>query len=254
MGDWTDTFFTGPWNMLQSASVMADAAPEDARRIRRALKLRRGSRVADIPCGDGRIAFELAAAGCDVVGVDRCVASIRRGKKRFREAGLPGTLHVGDMRKLNLEPGFDAVVNWWGSFGYFDDDTNLDVLRSFAALVRPGGRVLIDQINRERVLRQFRETFTSDYGAVTIRTWNRWDPVGQRIEGTWQFRHGAKRVRRHSSMRIYTPSQMRRLIGEAGLVLERFYDGADGTDYRRGSGHMTTIARRPPGRSRSSAR
>ncbi len=248
MTHWTDTFFTGAWSALQRAPAMRDVAPKEARNVRRALRLRKGSRVADVPCGDGRISFELARAGCEVVGVDRCQTSIRRARRRFREAGLAGEFHVGDMRRLRLDAGFNAVVNWWGSFGYFDDETNLEVLEGFARLLRPGGRVLIDQANRERILREFRERFTTDYGPVRISTVNRWDPEAQRIDGVWIFQRGGRRVRRHSSIRLYTPRQMTRLVERAGLEVERFCDCTDGSDFTRGSRRMTTIARRPRSR------
>jgi hypothetical protein len=30
----------------------------------------------------------------------------------------------GDMRELPFEGRFHALINWFSSFGYFDDDTN----------------------------------------------------------------------------------------------------------------------------------
>ena len=37
------------------------------------------------------------------------------------------------MRELPFEGRFDALVNWFTSFGYFDDDTNRRVLEGFVA-------------------------------------------------------------------------------------------------------------------------
>jgi SAM-dependent methyltransferase len=245
MADWTDTFFEGFWGLMQRAPVVSESAPEEARHMRRLLRLRRGSRVLDVPCGDGRISLELARAGCEVVGVDRCEPSVRRARRRFRTAELTGRFHVGDMRRLRAGSGFDAVVNWWGSFGYFDDGTNLEVLRGFASVIRPGGRVLVDQVNRERILRDFREHNAFDYGGLRIITRNRWDAEAERVEGIWVFSRGGRRVRRHSSIRLYTPSQMERLMASAGLLLERLYDGTDGSDYTRGSRRLTAVGRKP---------
>ena len=53
--DWTDTFFTGLWGELQRRSYPRAETEREARFIRRALGLRKGSRVLDVPCGDGRI-------------------------------------------------------------------------------------------------------------------------------------------------------------------------------------------------------
>jgi SAM-dependent methyltransferase len=48
----------------------------------------------------------------------------------------------GDMRRLRYQAQFDAVVNWFTSFGYFDPATNDNVLAAFARALKPGGKLL----------------------------------------------------------------------------------------------------------------
>jgi len=244
MAHWTDDFFTGYWSMMQKAAPMTDVAAEETRVLRKILRLRKGSRVADVPCGDGRISLELARAGCSVVGVDACERSVRRARRQFGKAGLQGTFHLGDMRDLRLPREFNAVINWWGSFGYFDEDTNLEVLRGFADILVPGGRVLIDQVNRERILRQFRGRGVFRWGRVTVTTRNSWDEKRQRINGSWLFERSGKRTRRRSSIRLYTPSQMEALMEAAGLTLEFICDGKTGLPFTRGSRRMSAVGRK----------
>jgi SAM-dependent methyltransferase len=242
---WTEDFFTGFWSQMQKAAPMTEMAAEEARVLRKILKLRRGSRVADVPCGDGRISLELARAGCRVVGVDACEPSVRRARRQFRNAGLPGTFHHGDMRNLRLPREFNAVINWWGSFGYFDDETNRQVLKGFADILVSGGRVLIDQVNRERILRQFmKKVVSEDYYGVRVTTSNSWDTRRQRINGSWLFERGGKRTRRRSSIRLYTPAQMETLMKSAGLALEFFCDGTTGLPFTRGSRRMSAVGRK----------
>jgi SAM-dependent methyltransferase len=56
------------------------------------------------------------------------------------------------MRELRYESEFDAVVNWFTSFGYFDPATNDAVLAAFARALRPGGRLLLDLYNPARLI------------------------------------------------------------------------------------------------------
>jgi cyclopropane fatty-acyl-phospholipid synthase-like methyltransferase len=244
MGHWTDDFFTGYWSVMQRSGEVSEVSAEEAQVIRKLLKLRRGSSVADVPCGDGRISLELARAGCRVVGVDACEPSVRRARRRSRKEGLTVEFHVGDMRDLQLQQEFDALVNWWGSFGYFDDKTNARVLEGFAAVLRRGGRVLIDQVNRERILRDFRHKGEFVWSGLKVTTRNRWDDAGKRVNGSWTFEKGGRRERRRSSIRLYTPSEMKALMESAGFVVERVCDGKTGLPFDRGSQRMTVIGRK----------
>ena len=135
-----------------------DTGQDEAQFIKRALRLRKGQSVLDAPCGAGRIAIHLAKAGCLVTGVDLRETFIRRAKLRFRKERTSGSFKVMDLRELNFNGEFHAVFSWFGSFGYFSDAENLELLRRYATALRPGGRLLIDQPNRENILRHFRHS------------------------------------------------------------------------------------------------
>jgi SAM-dependent methyltransferase len=102
--------------------------------------------VLDICCGEGRHAAEMAGRGYAVTGVDRDEAAIARA----RASASAARFVVGDMRELStlLIGPFDAAVCLWQSFGYFDADTNAAILRDIAALLRPGGRLVLDVYHR----------------------------------------------------------------------------------------------------------
>lgn len=217
-----------------------DASAEEARFVRRALRLRRGHRVLDAPCGAGRITVHLARAGCDVVGVDRLERFVRRARARFRREGVVGRFSVVDLRELDFEGEFHGVCNWFTSFGYCSDQVNFDILRRLTAALRPGGRLLIDQCNRERILRDFRSVEERE----GVRIHNRWDPASQRIVGRWVVKDKGNRSEHASAIRLYTPAQMKRLFERAGLRVERFYGGPDGSVFGRSSRRMIVVGRK----------
>jgi SAM-dependent methyltransferase len=80
---------------------------------------------------------------------------IRRARRRARSEGLNVPFVRCDMRRLPFEGRFDAVVNWFTSFGYFDAAGNLAAARAAFASLRPGGRFLVEMLNKSFVLPRF---------------------------------------------------------------------------------------------------
>ncbi len=113
------------------------------------LSLRPGMRVLDIPCGEGRIAGRLAKRGGDLVGIDASERFVGRARERYPDVRF----EHGDMRDLAYEAEFDAVVNWFSSFGYFKPHENDAVLAGLARSLRPGGRLVLEQLNPGRLAR-----------------------------------------------------------------------------------------------------
>jgi SAM-dependent methyltransferase len=111
------------------------------------LPLPRYRRILDLCCGEGRHAGELARLGYDVTAIDANEHALAVARQRI---GNAARWIAGDMRQLDrLTDRFDAVICLWQSFGYFDEVTNVAVLRSMAKLLAPGGRLILDVYNRE---------------------------------------------------------------------------------------------------------
>jgi SAM-dependent methyltransferase len=195
--------------------------------------------VLDAPCGAGRISVHLAKAGLDVTGVDLRRAFLRRARARLRAEGLSATFLERDLRDLDFREAFHGACNWQGSFGYFSDEENADLVRRYAHALRPGGRLLIDQANREFVLRHFEPRREAD-GLVMQ---NRWDPGTERIYSTWVRTRGDRRPNR-LVVRLYTPGQMCALFEDAGVRVTRLYGSFLEDRYRRGANRLIVVGRK----------
>ncbi len=121
--------------------------------IVRLAALEPGMEVLDVPCGHGRISNRLAARGLRVTGIDATPLFLQRARADAAERGVDVAYLRGDLRSLPFDRHFDALVNWFTSFGYYDDETNRATLAGFHQSLKPGGRLLIEHMNRERVLR-----------------------------------------------------------------------------------------------------
>ena len=209
MAEWFETMDDKLW--LPNDKIGED----DAQFIQKALKLRRGMSILDAPCGAGRVTFHLARFGYDVTGIDLRAGFIRRARRRFKESGLQGTFKVLDLRKLDFESQFDAIVNWCGSFGYFDDEANSALIAAYVRALRPKGRLIIEQPDREWVLRNYKPEVILH----PVKYKSVWDKQSQRSNSELiDMEHNVQRS--WSSMRLYTPSQMRRLFERHKLEVE----------------------------------
>ncbi len=123
----------------------------DVRFIHQSLGLQKGARLLDLACGFGRHAVELAQRDYEIAGLDVSMSMLQRALSEAQRRGLSIKFVHGDMRELNFNGIFDACFCWQTSFGYFDDRTNVQVAQGVARALKPGGRFLLDVVNRDYV-------------------------------------------------------------------------------------------------------
>jgi SAM-dependent methyltransferase len=128
---------------------------EDVSRIVELLDLTPGAEILDCPCGHGRISNVLAGRGFRVTGIDASEFFLDRARADARALGVDVEYVRGDMRGLPWRDRFDALVNWFTSFGYFSDDQNKAVLVQFHDALKPGGKLILETLNITRMLLNF---------------------------------------------------------------------------------------------------
>ena len=189
-----------------------------------ALKLEPGDRVLDLASGSGVHARMLARQGMDVTGVDIAPSLVEYSRQQAAEHGLNSVeFRTGDMREIDYEDEFDAVLLLSGSFGFFDEDTNVDVLHRIArALKRKGGRVFIDVFDpAQMVVRPARRTWShygDGYGLRT--TW--WEPETCTYVSEFMFVDGDGVLNTAAGperIRVYSLPEWRAMFNDVGLEL-----------------------------------
>ena len=128
------------------------ATQSEAEFVIDAMGLSPGAQVLDIGCGYGRHAMELAARGFHVVGLDLSTPLLVRGGEEAMRRGLEINFVRGDMRELDFDAQFDGAYCMFSTFGYFDDETNKKTVSNIARALKPGGRVMIEILNRDYVI------------------------------------------------------------------------------------------------------
>jgi SAM-dependent methyltransferase len=132
--------------------LTSQATQAEAEFVLEAMSLQPGAQVLDVGCGYGRHAMELAARGLHVVGLDLSTPLLVRGGEEAHRRGLTINFVRGDMRELDFENQFDGAYCLFSTFGYFDDETNKKALINMARALKPGGKVLIEILNRDYII------------------------------------------------------------------------------------------------------
>ncbi len=104
----------------------------------------------DLACGKGRHSIFLNSLGFTVKGVDLSEHSIKSAKQ-YENDTL--SFEVQDLRTLASENKFEVALNLFTSFGYFQSlEEDKEVLKRIGAVLKPGGRLVIDFMNSSKVL------------------------------------------------------------------------------------------------------
>jgi SAM-dependent methyltransferase len=124
---------TPPWDIGRPQPVFAELAEEGAIR----------GRVLDAGCGTGEHTLMVAVRGLDATGIDASPRAIEIANQKATDRGVAARFLVWDVLALaDLKEQYDTVLDS-GLFHVFDDERRARYVSSLAAVVRPGGRVLL---------------------------------------------------------------------------------------------------------------
>jgi SAM-dependent methyltransferase len=156
-----------------------DEAEDEGPGLAALLNLPPRSLVLDLPCGWGRLQPALETKELQVIGGDLSPLNLARHAREH-----PAPLARLDLRALPFRDRCaDGVFCAFTSWGYFATEReNLDQLREFARVLKPGGVLLLDLIGRhylERILEPLEHTWQWAEGGYRERV--RWSPDGRRI-------------------------------------------------------------------------
>lgn len=247
MSDWAKKFFRTEVFTPGNPEAL-HSAPREAAAAWKLLGLKKGSRVLDLCCGTGRHSILLARRGASVLGVDRTRAYLEEARRRA--GALKNCAFAeGDMRRLPFKGEFDAVMNLWTSFGYFEKESDdLKTLKGIARALKPGGLFLIELV---------------DHGWVRKRTTHRhWNRQGDGsyllqdaivVEGRdphvlneWTIlRREKKPLRTRFFLRGYDKPRLYASLRRAGLMPLGAWASLAGFKRQKFNGRLVVLARKP---------
>ncbi len=241
--NWWKNFFHGVALDFWRAVVSDEQTRAEADFIQKHLQLSAGAKVLDVPCGNSRLAIELARRGFQLTGVDIAAEFIAEAKMKSREAGVQIDLHERDMRDLPWTGDFAGALCFGNSFGYLDDQGNADFLKAVSNALRPGARFLLDiGAIAECLLPAFQENRSFEVGGITLVADSRYDHVQGRMFTEYSFIRDGQTDKRPASQRIYTYHELTALLQEAGFETVAAYSSLSEDPFKLGSHRLLLIS------------
>jgi SAM-dependent methyltransferase len=208
------------------------------------LRPRPGAVWLDVPCGYGRHLLALRNRRPDL--------RLLGGDLNFGYLHEPGLREAARVCRLNMlqfpfaTRSCHVVLMLLNSFGYFGPGGDEAMLAEAARVLRPGGRLVLDVANRRALLGIVRRSPRVHYCSGDYETIEdfAWDARREMLlnETAWQGPGGYQRA--SYALRLYTPTQLMRLLGRAGLSVTRQFGDFSGDPFTADSDRLLLIAKR----------
>jgi len=239
-----DTFWETVAPTLFTQRRWSDA-PAEVEQVISLLGIEPGAHVLDLCCGVGRHSLELARRGFHVTGVDRTRLYLDRASKQAEAERLEIKFVHSDMRAFCRPDAFDAVVNLFTSFGYFEDpEDDRQVVVNMYRSLKPGGVFLIDLMGKEILARIFSERDWYEEDGVLILQERKVSKSWSWMENRWIIFKDDNRAELNLSHRIYSAVELTSLLAECGFTHIDAYGDFEGSAYDHLARRLVVVARK----------
>lgn len=206
-------------------------------------------RVADAGCGSGAQLLRFAAAGVTCVGFDPDPDLVALAKKKL--SPYPSSrIEIGGFADTTriVDPPVDLLLCLGNSLVHVPQQEAARFLKDAAEVLAEGGRILLQILNYERLLRYGVTTLplmTADEGAVEFRRSYRWEgPRTVRFLTSLRISEGGQPRVVRNDIFLYPiyPDELWEMLSRAGFSDIRFSGDFAGTDFSPESEALVCLA------------
>lgn len=136
-------------------------------------------------------------------------------------------------------------MNLFSSLGYLGDDEDTKALAEIGRVLRPGARLVIEIMHRDRLVLQFSEQDWRLLGEGRLLLEQRtFDAAAGLAQVTQTLIDGAgRRDSRSYSLRVYAATELLAMLGRAGFEEPRCYGDLEGAPFTTAT-RLVVVARR----------
>ena len=243
--NWWENFFHGVALDFWRAAIPAALTGAEADFLTKQLQLTNSAKVLDVPCGNGRLAIELAQRGFALTGVDIAREFMDEAKSGSLQAGVNIDWRNQDMRQLPWAGEFDGAFCFGNSFGYLDDEANAEFLKAVSRTLKPGGRFILDApAIAECMLPTFQSSRSIELAGIKVDIEHRYDHEQGRMFNDFTFTRDGVEDKRPSSQRTYTYRELIELLRAAGLEPVAAFGSLTEEPFKLGAHRLLLVSQR----------
>lgn len=243
--EWYKTFFHGVTLDFWRNAMTSDLTETEIDFVVKALKVKPGTHLLDVPCGNGRHAIVLAKRGYKVTGIDLSSEYIEEARSNSEGCTADSLILLHDDMRNIPEGNFDGAYCLGNSFGYFDPEACEKFIQSASRALKPGARFLIDTSTAAEVLiPNLQETRSFCVGDITMTVHNTYHPESSCLETTYLFEYNEEQEERKSLHWVFTTGEINRMLGKNFFRLVSLHGSTDGEPFRLGAQRLLLVAER----------
>jgi len=246
--DWWKEAFQKAYFDIWDSFLTPERTVKEASFVIKKLGLKKGDKLLDAPCGQGRHAVFFTEAGLQVTGIDYSAFLLKKARERCSDLHPKPVFFRQDMRRLSFDKKFDAVVNIFTSFGFFSDKDNEKVIDQYAKVLRKGGTLFLDLPNVTRLLSGYekkpkKEWFETSGGKLLDEIVS-FDPKTFRANLRWVMVKNNHKEIHEGAIRFYTVPELDIIFSKAGFSIDKIYGNFDGSSFDFFSPRLILIAKK----------
>jgi SAM-dependent methyltransferase len=233
--EWWETFFDEDYLWIAGQMFTEEDNTRQAAELWSMLDLNPGCRLLDAPCGWGRLSRPLALLGATVLGVDQSETLLAHAESQRGQLSSEQLRYLKhDLRSPLSESEFDVACNIFTSFGYGTEEDDLAQFRCLREAIRPGGRLVVETNHRDMtcaVLSRGTKHSKRMADGTLFLDEPAFDPIAGVVTLNWYWSGPNGSGEKHANWRCYTPTEIVRLLQNAGLRVTGTYRGLSKTPY-----------------------
>jgi ubiquinone/menaquinone biosynthesis C-methylase UbiE len=245
--NWYENFFHGVSLDLWRKAISPEQTTREADFLVKALECGTGSHLLDVPCGNGRLSWELAGRGYRMTGMDIAAEFIEEARANA-EANTGGTpvprFVLGNMRHIEGDAIYDGAYCLGNSFGFLEYAHMESFLSGVARALKAGARFAVETgMAAESIIPKFEAEATHQIEDIRLTIKERYVAEESCVDTEYIFEQNGEVESRTAKHWIYTAAEIRRMLERAGFEVLHVYGSLKFEPYKLGSDELIVIAR-----------